>query len=149
MVYSITLGHNIAIRFAPSVYNYILSLKCDLEDLRVEDATVHRYKYTTFTAFHYNQIVCISSLMYILRCGDPNELDELTFTVSNNHFGALQTIELEDGGTMKSVTMDNKCNYVYQMCQWYLTGNVPTYIYYVVVSTVIAYVVYIHAALLS
>ena len=39
------LGHNIGVRFTPSVYKYILSIKCDLEDMRVEDAAVHRYKY--------------------------------------------------------------------------------------------------------
>ena len=49
-VYSIILGHNIGIRFTPSVYKYILSLKCDLEDLRVEDVTVHRYVYDKIIA---------------------------------------------------------------------------------------------------
>lgn len=61
--------------------------------------------------------------MHILRCGDPNELDELSFTVSSSHFGALETIELEDGGMMKKVTMENKSHYVQQICHWYLTGN--------------------------
>ena len=61
--------------------------------------------------------------MHILECKDAGELDELTFTVSSGHFGALQTIELEDGGTLKSVTMDNRSSYVYQICHWYLTGN--------------------------
>ena len=59
-----------------------------------------------------------------MKCEDPVELDELSFTVSNSCFGALQTIELEDGGMMKKVTMDNKNNYVYKICHWYLTGNV-------------------------
>ena len=62
--------------------------------------------------------------MHLLECRDAGELDELTFTVSSSHFGALQTVELEDGGSLKSVTMNNKNNYVYQVCRWYLTGNV-------------------------
>ena len=62
--------------------------------------------------------------MHILKCEDPVELDELSFTVSSSRFGALQTIELEDGGTKKTVTLDNKSNYVHQMCQWYLTGTI-------------------------
>ena len=69
---------------------------------------------------------CVSSSMvHLLTCGDPDELEELSFTVSSSHFGALQTIELEDGGTMKRVTMDNKDSFVHKLCQWYLTGNVP------------------------
>ena len=66
--------------------------------------------------------------MHLLTCGDVDELEELSFTVSSSHFGALQTIELEDGGTMKRVTMDNKDIFVHKMCQWYLTGNIRTYI---------------------
>ena len=66
-------------------------------------------------------------MVHLLSCGDPDELEELSFTVSSSHFGALQTIELEDGGTMKRVTMDNKDNFVHKMYQWYLTGNVPTH----------------------
>ena len=66
-----------------------------------------------------------SSLVHLLTCEDPDELEELSFTVSSSHFGVLQTIELEDGGTMKRVTMNNKDNFVHKMCQWYLTGNVP------------------------
>jgi len=62
--------------------------------------------------------------MHILKCEDPVELDELSFTVLSNYFGALQTIELEDDGIMKRVTLDNRKNYVCQMCHWYLTGNV-------------------------
>ena len=42
-MYSNVLGHNIGVKFTTSIYKYILSTKCDLEDLREEDATVHRY----------------------------------------------------------------------------------------------------------
>jgi len=64
-----------------------------------------------------------SGLIHILQCNDPVELEELSFAVANSHFGALQTIELEAGGMTKSVTMENKNDYVFQMCHWYLTGT--------------------------
>ena len=81
--------------------------------------------------------------MHILKCGDPDELNELSFTVCKNHFGALQTIELEDGGTMKNVTMDNRINYVYQICHWYLTGNVHCTVVYKVLLFLYAILMYV------
>ena len=36
------VGRNISTKFTPSVYKYILSIECDLEDLRLEDSTVYR-----------------------------------------------------------------------------------------------------------
>ena len=65
-----------------------------------------------------------SGLIHILQCNDPVELEELSFAVANSHFGALQTIELEAGGMTKTVTMENKSDYVSQMCHWYLTGDI-------------------------
>jgi len=64
-----------------------------------------------------------SGLTHILQCTDPVELEELSFAVANSHFGALQTIELEAGGLTKTVTMENRSDYVFQMCHWYLTGT--------------------------
>ena len=46
------------VRFTPAVYKFLLEEKCSLDDLRVEDPTLHEYvTQSTFSVFVY--VVCV------------------------------------------------------------------------------------------
>ena len=64
------------------------------------------------------------SLQHVLECQNQEELDDLTahFTVDLASFGSVRTVELEEGGMWKKVTVDNRKGYVYKLAQFYLTG---------------------------
>ena len=35
------LGHQVLVRFTPAVYKYLLQMKCTLDDLKIEDHSLH------------------------------------------------------------------------------------------------------------
>lgn len=63
--------------------------------------------------------------MTILNSANEEALQEVavTFTASRSHFGALHTVELEEGGGDKDVTMENKEEFVRKLCNWHLQSE--------------------------
>ena len=70
-----------------------------------------------------NFIIC-RSLIEILHCENQEQLAELAmnFDVNVAHFGRVETVELEKGGSSKEVTIENREQFVFKMYQWYLKG---------------------------
>lgn len=64
-------------------------------------------------------------LLGILNSESQKELEELAvdFTTSHSHFDSVVTVELEQGGEGKMVTMENKAEFVNKMCTWHLQGT--------------------------
>ncbi len=69
--------------------------------------------------------VACRSFLTILNSEDEETLQELavTFTASQSHFGAVHTVELEEGGGDKNVTMENKEEFVDKLCNWHLQSE--------------------------
>ena len=63
--------------------------------------------------------------MKVALCNSEEYVDQLAinFTATINHFGSLQTVELETGGEQKRVTLKNKNLFVKKLCHWHLIGN--------------------------
>ena len=54
----------------------------------------------------------------------------LTFTASLASFGALETVELEQGGEHRTVTLANRHEFVHKLFSWHLTGIIiQKYVY--------------------
>ena len=47
----------------------------------------------------------------------------LSFTASQSHFGSVETVELDQGGTDKPVTLANRHEFVQKLYSWHLTGE--------------------------
>ena len=69
--------------------------------------------------------VSCRSLNHVLKCEDQDQLDDLTThcTAQLAQFGAVKTVELEEGGTERSVTLENKRRYVHKVARFYLIGT--------------------------
>ena len=63
--------------------------------------------------------------MNIMNSKSEEELEllALSFTASQSHFGSVKTIELDQGGKNKSVTLANKHDFVQKLYSWHLTGE--------------------------
>ena len=64
-------------------------------------------------------------LMEIANCETEEALEHLAwnFTASRAHFGVLETVELEQGGMGKEVTLKNKWEFVDKLFKWHLIGT--------------------------
>lgn len=53
------------------------------------------------------------------------DLEQLAdnFTAVRSHFGALHTVELEQGGESRKVTMANRHDFVHKLFNWHLLGQ--------------------------
>ena len=78
------------------------------------------------------EITCIytlnRSLVNIRKSESEEELEllALSFTASQSHFGSVKTVELDQGGKNKAVTLENKQEFVQKLYFWYLTGEQKT-----------------------
>lgn len=73
-------------------------------------------------------VVCLyidRGLVNIMNCESEEELEHLalSFTASRSHFGSVKTIELDQGGTNKRVTLANRHDFVQKLYSWHLTGK--------------------------
>lgn len=66
--------------------------------------------------------------MNIMKSESEEELEllALSFTASQSHFGSVKTVELDQGGKNKAVTLENKQKFVQKLYFWYLTGEQTT-----------------------
>ena len=64
-------------------------------------------------------------LVNIMNSESEEELEllALSFTTSQSHFGSVKTVELDQGGKNKSVTLANKHEFVQKLSSWHLTGE--------------------------
>lgn len=64
------------------------------------------------------------SLVDIQTCESKEELELLApnFTATISHFGQVLTVELGQGGEGRTVTMENREEFVHKLYDWMLTG---------------------------
>lgn len=58
----------------------------------------------------------------ICETSDELELLALNFTTTMSHFGQVVTVELGQGGGMRTVTLQNREEFVQKLYDWVLTG---------------------------
>ncbi|KXN88286.1 putative E3 ubiquitin-protein ligase hulA [Leucoagaricus sp. SymC.cos] len=91
--------------FVPSLYKMILSKHVSIADLEAVDADLHR------------------SLVWMLD-NDITDVLEETFSLTEEHFGELVTIELKPGGQHIDVTEENKKEYVDAVVEYRISKRV-------------------------
>ncbi|KAI8378514.1 hypothetical protein BD560DRAFT_389578 [Blakeslea trispora] len=91
--------------FIVSFYKMILSKKVLVADMESVDADFHR------------------SLMWILN-NDITDILELTFSVDDDRFGEMVTVDLIEGGRDVEVTEENKKEYVDLVTEWRISKRV-------------------------
>ncbi|KAK9764617.1 E3 ubiquitin-protein ligase pub1 [Basidiobolus ranarum] len=91
--------------FITSIYKMVLSKKITLQDLESADAEYHR------------------SLIWMLE-NDITDVLDLTFSVEDNRFGEVVTVDLKPDGRNIPVTEENKKEYVELTTEWRISGRV-------------------------